>query len=95
MGRLKGHVNVGLSHAKRDIWSPYCVSVQLSSLRELADRLKRKLSRDKTRQIQDKLRTLLQRRDRIRELSVKRREELQLSQLLCMFNRDVAEVTMS
>lgn len=36
---------------------------------------------------------MLKRRDRIKELSAKRREELELSRMLCIFNRDVGEVT--
>ncbi|KAF7648029.1 hypothetical protein LDENG_00163000 [Lucifuga dentata] len=64
---------------------------KLSALRELAGRLKKQLSREKSGRIQTKLKALLQRRDRIKELSVKRREELELSRLLCIFNRDVAE----
>ncbi|XP_054653046.1 spectrin beta chain, non-erythrocytic 1 isoform X2 [Dunckerocampus dactyliophorus] len=63
---------------------------KLSSLKDLAGRLK-KLSREKSGCVQSRLKSLLQRRERIKELSVKRREELQLSWLLCIFNRDVAE----
>ncbi|XP_070699072.1 spectrin beta chain, non-erythrocytic 5 [Pempheris klunzingeri] len=64
---------------------------KLSSLKELAERLKRQLSREKSGRVQTRLKALLQRRDRIKELSVKRREELELSRTLCIFNRDVAE----
>ncbi|XP_044022541.1 spectrin beta chain, non-erythrocytic 5 isoform X2 [Siniperca chuatsi] len=64
---------------------------KLSSLKELAERLKKLLSREKSGRVQTKLKALLQRRDRIKELSVKRREELELSRMLCIFNRDVAE----
>ncbi|XP_078145742.1 spectrin beta chain, non-erythrocytic 5 [Centroberyx gerrardi] len=64
---------------------------KLSSLKELADRLKKQLSREKSGRIQTKLKALLQRRDRIKELSVKRREELELSRLLCIFSRNAAE----
>ena len=67
--------------------------VQLSSLKELAKRLKEQLSREKSSRVQTKLKALLQRRERIKDLSVKRREELELSRMLCIFNRDVAEVT--
>ena len=66
---------------------------QLSSLKELAERLKKQLSREKSGRVQTKLKALLLRRERIRELSVKRREELELSRMLCIFNRDVAAVT--
>ncbi|KAK2826814.1 hypothetical protein Q5P01_021028 [Channa striata] len=64
---------------------------KLFSLKELAERLKKQLSREKSRQVQNKLKALLQRRDRIKDLSVKRREELELSRLLCIFNRDVTQ----
>ncbi|KAM7376448.1 hypothetical protein PAMP_006181 [Pampus punctatissimus] len=64
---------------------------KLSSLKGLAKRLKKQLSREKSVRVQTKLKALLQRRDRIRELSIKRREELELSRMLCIFNRDVAE----
>uniref|UniRef100_UPI0037E8FE98 spectrin beta chain, non-erythrocytic 5 n=1 Tax=Semicossyphus pulcher TaxID=241346 RepID=UPI0037E8FE98 len=64
---------------------------KLSSLKELAERLKTQLSREKSGRVKTKLKALLQRRDRIKELSVKRREELELSKMLCIFNRDVAE----
>ena len=69
--------------------------VQLSSLKELSERLKKQLSREKSSSVQTKLKALLKRRDRIKELSVKRREELELSRMLCIFNRDVAEVSNS
>ncbi|XP_029973399.1 spectrin beta chain, non-erythrocytic 5 [Salarias fasciatus] len=64
---------------------------KLTSVKELAERLKKQLRSEKSGRVQTRLRALLQRRDRIRELSVKRREELELSRLLCIFNRDVAE----
>ncbi len=67
--------------------------MQLSSLVELAERLKKQLSREKSGRVQTKLKALLQRRDRIKELSVKRREELELSRMLCIFSRDAGEVT--
>ncbi|XP_026156546.1 spectrin beta chain, non-erythrocytic 5 isoform X2 [Mastacembelus armatus] len=64
---------------------------KLSSLKQLAERLKGQLSRDKGARVQAKLKALLHRRANIKELSVKRREELELSRLLCIFNRDVAQ----
>ncbi|CAJ1074861.1 spectrin beta chain%2C non-erythrocytic 5 [Xyrichtys novacula] len=64
---------------------------KLSSLKELSERLKKQLSREKSGRVKTKLKALLHRRDRIKELSVKRREELELSKMLCIFNRDVAE----
>jgi len=66
---------------------------QLSSLKELAERLKEQLSGEKSGRVQARLKALLQRRDRIKELSVKRREQLELSRMLSVFNRDVDEVT--
>lgn len=68
-------------------------SLQLSSLRELAKRLKKQLSREKSGRVQTRLKALLQRRHMIKELSAKRREELKLSKMLCVFKRDVGEVT--
>ncbi|XP_034432002.1 spectrin beta chain, non-erythrocytic 1 [Hippoglossus hippoglossus] len=64
---------------------------KLFSLKELAEQLKKQLSREKSGRVQTKLRALLQRRDRIKELSIKRREELELSRMLCIYSRDVAE----
>ncbi|XP_028251320.1 spectrin beta chain, non-erythrocytic 5 [Parambassis ranga] len=64
---------------------------KLSSLKELANHLKKQLSREKSGQVQSRLKALLQRRDRIKDLSVQRRRELELSRLLCIFNRDVAQ----
>ncbi|XP_054861726.1 spectrin beta chain, non-erythrocytic 5 isoform X3 [Amphiprion ocellaris] len=64
---------------------------KISSLKDLAGRLKKQLSKEKSGRVKTRLRALLQRRDRIRELSVKRREELELSRHLCIFNRDVAQ----
>uniref|UniRef100_A0A8C9YZ58 Spectrin, beta, non-erythrocytic 5 n=1 Tax=Sander lucioperca TaxID=283035 RepID=A0A8C9YZ58_SANLU len=59
--------------------------------KDLSERLKKQLSREKSGRVRTKLKALLQQRDRIKELSVKRREELELSRMLCIFNRDVAE----
>ncbi|XP_060938197.1 spectrin beta chain, non-erythrocytic 2 [Limanda limanda] len=64
---------------------------KLFSLKELAEQLKKQLSREKSGRVQTKLRALLQRRDRIKEMSVKRREELELCRMLCIYSRDVAE----
>ncbi|KAI4798393.1 hypothetical protein KUCAC02_022079, partial [Chaenocephalus aceratus] len=64
---------------------------KLSSLKELSERLKKQLSREKSSSVQTQLKALLKRRDRIKELSVKRREELELSRMLCVFSRDVSE----
>lgn len=67
--------------------------LQLSSLRELVKQLKKQLSREKSGCVQTRLKALLQRRDMIKELSARRREELKLSKMLCVFKRDVGEVT--
>ncbi|XP_022067652.2 spectrin beta chain, non-erythrocytic 5 isoform X2 [Acanthochromis polyacanthus] len=64
---------------------------KISSLKDLADRLKKQLSKEKSGRVKTRHRALLQRRARIRELSVKRREELELSRHLCIFSRDVAQ----
>ncbi|XP_035467370.2 spectrin beta chain, non-erythrocytic 5 isoform X2 [Scophthalmus maximus] len=64
---------------------------KLLSLKESCDRLQEQLSRKKSGRVQNRLRALLQRRDRIKELSVKRRQELELSWTMCVFSRDVAE----
>ncbi|KAK5886954.1 hypothetical protein CesoFtcFv8_017933 [Champsocephalus esox] len=64
---------------------------KLSALKELSERLKKQLSREKSSSVQTQLKALLKRRDRIKELSVKRREELELSRMLCVFSRDVSE----
>ncbi|XP_029350237.1 spectrin beta chain, non-erythrocytic 5 [Echeneis naucrates] len=64
---------------------------KLSSLKKLADQLKKQLSREKSREVKTKLKALVQRRERIRELSKQRNEELELSRTLCIFIRDVAQ----
>ncbi|CAK6979040.1 spectrin beta chain%2C non-erythrocytic 5 [Scomber scombrus] len=64
---------------------------KLSSLKEQAERLRKQLSREKSSHVKSKLKALQQRRERIKDLSVRRREELELSRLLCIYNRDVAE----
>ncbi|KAI1895008.1 hypothetical protein AGOR_G00101700 [Albula goreensis] len=62
------------------------------SLQEQAERLgKEGLKRERASQIQSKLRTLLERRNRIKQLSTKRREELAISRLLCVFNSNATE----
>ncbi|XP_047467733.1 spectrin beta chain, non-erythrocytic 5 [Mugil cephalus] len=64
---------------------------KLFSLKELAERLKKQLIKEKSRRVKARLKALVQRRDRIKELAVKRRQELELSRLLCIFHRDVSE----
>ncbi|KAM9777958.1 spectrin beta chain, non-erythrocytic 5 [Neosynchiropus ocellatus] len=64
---------------------------KLSSLRELADELKKRLSKDKAQQIDQEVQSLRQRRNHVRGLSSQRREQLELTLMLCVFNRDVSE----
>ncbi|KAL6106061.1 sptbn5 [Pungitius sinensis] len=64
---------------------------KLSSLKVMAERLKERLSAEKSGRVQTRLQALLRRRHRIKELSVKRREELELSRVLSVYRRDVAE----
>ena len=67
--------------------------LQIVSLKELAEKLKQEdLSREKSGRIHSKLKGLLERRDRIKQLSIKRKEELAISRLICIFNRNAAEV---
>lgn len=67
--------------------------LQLASLKKQGDRLKKQLNRDKSGRIRSKYKCLVKRREGIRELSVKRREDLELSRLISVFNRDAALVT--
>ncbi|XP_067099877.1 spectrin beta chain, non-erythrocytic 5 [Osmerus mordax] len=65
---------------------------KIVSLKELAEKLRQEdLSREKSGRIHSKLKGLLERRDRIKQLSIKRKEELAISRLLCIFNRNAAE----
>ncbi|XP_030641786.1 spectrin beta chain, non-erythrocytic 5 [Chanos chanos] len=65
---------------------------KMISLQELADKLRRAdLNQEKDSHIKIKLKALKKRRERIMELSVKRREELHSSRLICIFNRDASE----
>ncbi|XP_010891275.2 spectrin beta chain, non-erythrocytic 5 isoform X2 [Esox lucius] len=65
---------------------------KISSLKDLAERLKKEdFGREKSNRIHSKLKALLERRSRIKGLSMKRREELTISRLLCIFNRNAAE----
>lgn len=66
--------------------------VQLASLKELSKRLKKQLGREEAGRVQARLKSLLQRRDRIKELAVKRQEELELHKMFCIFKQDVGEV---
>lgn len=63
------------------------------ALQESAERLRTGgLNREKSTNIKNKLKALQERRERIKDLSEKRREDLEISKLLCIFNRDVSEV---
>ncbi len=63
------------------------------ALQESAERLRTEgLSQEKSSNIKNKLKALQERRERIKDLSDKRREDLEISKLLCIFYRDVSEV---
>lgn len=63
------------------------------ALQESAERLKTEgLKREKSSNIKNKLKALQERRERIKDLSDKRSEDLEISKLLCIFNQDVSEV---
>lgn len=63
------------------------------ALQESAERLKTQgLKREKNSNIKNKLKALQERRKRIKDLSAKRGEDLEISRLLCIFNRDAFEV---
>lgn len=63
------------------------------ALQESAERLKTQgLKQEKNSNIKNKLKALQERRKRIKDLSAQRREDLEISRLLCIFNRDAFEV---
>jgi len=63
------------------------------ALQESAERLRAEgLKGEKSSNIRNKLKALQERRERIKDLSEKRREDLEISKFLCIFNRDVSEV---
>ncbi|XP_050989413.1 spectrin beta chain, non-erythrocytic 5 isoform X1 [Labeo rohita] len=65
---------------------------KMVALQESAERLKTEgLKREKSSNIKNKLKALQERRERIKDLSDKRSEDLEISKLLCIFNRDVSE----
>ncbi|XP_052001180.1 spectrin beta chain, non-erythrocytic 5 [Xyrauchen texanus] len=65
---------------------------KMMALQESAERLKAEgLNREKSSNIKNKLKALQDRRERIKDLSAKRQEDLEISRLLCIFNRDVSE----
>lgn len=62
------------------------------ALQESADRLsKGGVTREKSN-YKNTLNSLKSRRERIRDMAIKRRKELELSRLLCIFTRDASEV---
>ncbi|XP_072545910.1 spectrin beta chain, non-erythrocytic 5 [Salminus brasiliensis] len=65
---------------------------KMVAIQESADSLRQGgVTREKANHIKNKLKGLRDRRERIKDLSEKRREELQISRLLCIFNRDASE----
>ncbi|XP_026142105.1 spectrin beta chain, non-erythrocytic 5 isoform X1 [Carassius auratus] len=65
---------------------------KMVALQESAERLRTEgLNREKSSNIKNKLKALQERREHIKDLSDKRREDLEISKLLCIFNRDVSE----
>ncbi|XP_058844035.1 spectrin beta chain, non-erythrocytic 5-like [Acipenser ruthenus] len=65
---------------------------KVTSLQEQAEELKKEgLKKDRAAHVQHKLKSVLERRGRVKELSSLRREELRTAQLHALFNRDLAE----
>ncbi|KAK2878694.1 hypothetical protein Q8A67_019485 [Cirrhinus molitorella] len=65
---------------------------KMVALQESAERLRTEgLKREKSSNIKNKLKALQERRQRIKDLYDKRREDLETSKLLCIFNQDVTE----
>ncbi|XP_036450101.1 spectrin beta chain, non-erythrocytic 5 isoform X2 [Colossoma macropomum] len=65
---------------------------KMVALQESADSLRKgEVTREKANHIKNKFKALRDRRERIKDLSVKRKEELETSRLLCIFNRDASE----
>ncbi|XP_068070705.2 spectrin beta chain, non-erythrocytic 5 isoform X1 [Danio rerio] len=65
---------------------------KMVALQESAERLKTEgLTREKNSNVKNKLKALQERRERIKDLSDKRREDLEVSKLHCIFSRDVSE----
>ncbi|XP_066550797.1 spectrin beta chain, non-erythrocytic 5 [Amia ocellicauda] len=62
---------------------------KVTSLQEQAENLKK--DKDNADRIQHKLKAVLERRSRIKELSTRRRDDLSTALLLSVFNRDLAE----
>lgn len=66
--------------------------VQLATLKELSKQLKKQLGREEAGGVQSRLKSLLERRRRIKELAVQRQEQLELHRKFCAFKQDVEEV---
>ncbi|XP_053700420.1 spectrin beta chain, non-erythrocytic 5 [Synchiropus splendidus] len=64
---------------------------KLWSLRELAAQLRSRLSHDQAQQVEQEVQRLGRRRNHVRGLSSGRREQLELSLMLCLFSRDLRE----
>ncbi|KAJ8287365.1 hypothetical protein COCON_G00000240 [Conger conger] len=65
---------------------------KVGSLQEQVERLgEQGLSKGRMGQVQGKLRLLLERRNCVKQLTAKRRDELTTSRLLCVFNRNATE----
>ncbi|KAJ8333342.1 hypothetical protein SKAU_G00422380 [Synaphobranchus kaupii] len=65
---------------------------KVASLQEQVERLvKQGLRRERMGQVQSKQRLLLERRNCVKQLSAKRRDELATSRLLCVFSRNATE----
>ncbi|KAM8834261.1 LOW QUALITY PROTEIN: spectrin beta chain, non-erythrocytic 5 [Synchiropus picturatus] len=64
---------------------------KLSSLRELAEQLRSRLSHQQAQPVEQEVQRLGRRRNHVRGLSSGRRERLELSLMLCLFNRDLRE----
>lgn len=65
---------------------------KMVALQESAERLRTEgLKREKSSNIKNKIKAIQERRERIKDLSDKYREDLEISKLLCIFNRAVSE----
>uniref|UniRef100_A0A3B4AJ25 Spectrin, beta, non-erythrocytic 5 n=1 Tax=Periophthalmus magnuspinnatus TaxID=409849 RepID=A0A3B4AJ25_9GOBI len=61
---------------------------KLYSLKEQSDRLRKRVSSERSSRIRSKYKSVMKRREKIRELSVQHREGLELNYLIALFNRD-------
>ncbi|XP_017558803.1 spectrin beta chain, non-erythrocytic 5 isoform X2 [Pygocentrus nattereri] len=65
---------------------------KMVALQESADSLRKgEVTREKANHIKNKFKSLRDRRERVKDLSTKRKEELETSRLLCIFNRNASE----